>query len=1011
MDIRPRDKRDQLLRAYWPLGAIAAISLTVTLLTFQKLRAIADERASERFEQASATFTRDLEHRLALYSGVLQDAVALFAASVYVDRSEWKQYVDSVDPTHRFPGIHGLAFVERVTEEGLPAFLERAHEEGLENFAIRGLDASESTPHEWPGYVIKYYEPAGSDHDLIGADLRTHEQMRRIYESAMLTKTTRLCESFLTERGLPGGDSLSLVHPVYANGEPAGTPAEREASLHGWISAPVRFGELIRSGELLESSNVNARIVDPSAEAIIYQSAGYDGLQESLHHRETSVSLNHRRLVLSIVPGDAEVFAADYSVAYSELVIGLVTSLLLVVMTGSLVSTRRRVARYSERIASENLSLRSAFEHHTIFSITDPDGTIVDVNEGLCRLSGYERDELIGNTHQILNSGHHPREFWADMWNALSSGHHWRGEVCNRAKDGSLYWVEAMNVPQFDSDGNICRYISLRFDITAMKLANEKIKEAEERLDLAMKAANIGMWDWNLNGGETVFSDTWYTMLGYQPGELPMGVETWKSLCHPDDLEGALNALMRHHTGSLPLYISEHRMRCKNGSWQWVREIGEIVAWTEQGEPMRMVGVNIDIQALRTALADAEAANRSKSEFLANMSHEIRTPMTAILGYADLLQSEGELIHDPVQAAEAITTIQSNADHLLTIINDILDVSKIEAGQLNVERLTIDPVAIVRETAALVAPRARGKGIGLDVRYETPIPAQIMSDPTRLRQVLLNLAGNAIKFTESGKVIIAVSCNVQAEQLRFRIEDSGIGMTPEQVASITRFEAFTQADSSTTRRFGGSGLGLRICKALTELLGGDIHVESTAGIGSTFTVTVATGSLETVDMLDEAACSNSGDARPAAAKNKTSRTASGADLKGIRILVAEDGPDNQRLIKFILKRAGADVTICENGLIAKLTIETAKLDELPDVVLMDMQMPMLDGYEATRQLREGGCDLPIIALTAHAMEGDRKKCIDAGCDDFLTKPLDTPKLLATCAAWAGGRSSRGQAAA
>jgi CheY-like chemotaxis protein/anti-sigma regulatory factor (Ser/Thr protein kinase) len=277
----------------------------------------------------------------------------------------------------------------------------------------------------------------------------------------------------------------------------------------------------------------------------------------------------------------------------------------------------------------------------------------------------------------------------------------------------------------------------------------------------------------------------------------------------------------------------------------------------------------------------------------------------------------------------------------------------------------------------------------------------IQSDPTRLRQILLNLLGNAIKFTEVGSVTVSVHYDVDERNLSFCISDTGIGMSPEQRDAIARFDAFAQADNSTTRKFGGSGLGLRICNSLAGMLGGGISVESEAGVGSRFTSTIGIGSQEPVDLVTEEQL-RSTKTLVDAMKSITELTGD-SPLSDLKILLAEDGPDNQRLISFHLRKEGAEVEIAENGLVAVERIDETAPDDLPHVILMDMQMPEMDGYAATRYLRDQGIKIPIIALTAHAMAGDRQKCLNAGCDDYLIKPIDREKLIETCHSW--GRRS------
>ena len=378
-------------------------------------------------------------------------------------------------------------------------------------------------------------------------------------------------------------------------------------------------------------------------------------------------------------------------------------------------------------------------------------------------------------------------------------------------------------------------------------------------------------------------------------------------------------------------------------------------------------------------------ANKAKSEFLANMSHEIRTPMTAILGFSDVILPRLTAEED----ISAVTTIRRNGEYLLKLINDILDISKIEAGKLDVERIECSPVRIVADVVSLMRVRSCSKNLPLNVEYVGPIPETIRSDPTRLRQILVNLIGNAFKFTETGEIRLVVQLiedSNASPHMQFSIIDTGIGMTKPQMDKL--FKPFSQADSSMARRFGGTGLGLAISKRLAKQMGGDITIQSKLRKGSTFTLTIATGPLDETTMLDNPS-EILLDRKPIS-QTEIDQTV----LLDSRILLAEDGPDNQRLISFLLKKAGADVDVAENGQIALKLASTAMQELNPyDVILMDMQMPVMDGYEATRQLRRANYSGTIIALTAHAMAGDEAHCREAGCNDYLTKPINRKEFL------------------
>jgi PAS domain S-box-containing protein len=399
--------------------------------------------------------------------------------------------------------------------------------------------------------------------------------------------------------------------------------------------------------------------------------------------------------------------------------------------------------------------------------------------------------------------------------------------------------------------------------------------------------------------------------------------------------------------------------------------------------------VIMDFQAaeeLRKTREKAIDANLAKSRFLANMSHEIRTPMTAILGYTDLLM-------DPSLTSSSrdnyLAVIRRSGEHLLSLINDILDLSKIEAGRLLLNPGRCSVVAILADVASVVRPRAQQRGVPLTVEYAGPMPASIESDAMRLRQALVNLGGNAAKFTERGRIRLVASFLPDwrgAPAVQIEIIDTGVGIRQDVLPKL--FQPFSQGDSSVTNKFGGTGLGLAISRHIAQLLGGDLSVSSTLGRGSTFTLVVPTGSLDGVEMLESPSeVQQETPAKPAAWSSEA--------LRGIRILLAEDGYDNRQLIQAVLRRVGAEVEAAENGRIA---VEMATAESF-DLILMDMNMPEMDGYEATRLLRADGWKGPIVALTANAMAGDRDQCCAAGCDDYLAKPIDRALLIHTISAF------------
>ncbi|MBC7353726.1 MAG: response regulator, partial [Thermogutta sp.] len=412
--------------------------------------------------------------------------------------------------------------------------------------------------------------------------------------------------------------------------------------------------------------------------------------------------------------------------------------------------------------------------------------------------------------------------------------------------------------------------------------------------------------------------------------------------------------------------------------------------------------VEANNQALLELYEKAEAATRAKSEFLANMSHEIRTPMTAILGYTEMLLEELTQENCKPEHRAALQTIERNGNYLLQLINDVLDLSKIEAGKLRLDMQPFPLRETLDELIALMRIRAEEKKLPLRLEVLTPLPDLIISDPVRIRQILINLIGNAIKFTEQGEVRVRVSCTPQEPsdtvRLRFDVIDTGIGIPPDLMARL--FQPFTQGDSSTSRKYGGTGLGLSISKRLAEMLGGEITVTSTPGKGSTFTVTILAQTVRR-EQADAGGASHSEDGSSDPRRTATPAPVPATETQPsgvahLRVLLAEDAPDIRRLLKVILEKAGVSVALAENGREAVEKAMAAWKEGQPfDVIFMDMQMPEMDGYEATRFLRQEGYPGTIVALTAHALAEDEGICLDAGCNKYLSKPIRRETLLQT----------------
>jgi signal transduction histidine kinase/ActR/RegA family two-component response regulator len=504
----------------------------------------------------------------------------------------------------------------------------------------------------------------------------------------------------------------------------------------------------------------------------------------------------------------------------------------------------------------------------------------------------------------------------------------------------------------------------------------------EQKLRLAVSVAEFGILEIDYLNGTAILDERAGALLG-----LPANVEVSREMVHgrfhPDDHhmieDEVARSLDPNGNGE---FVLQHRILRIDGTIRWLNVRKRIRFEEQSGQRIPVSGMVAiaDItgqkkfeQSLREAKEAAEAANRSRGEFLANMSHEIRTPMAAIIGHADILKDH---LDDP-DNQQVVETIRRNGSFLLSILNDILDLSKIDAGKFEVEKRPVRPDAVIGDVRSLMDVRASEKELPLKVEFEGPIPATIETDPVRLRQILLNLVGNAIKFTDRGEVRLSVRFNKNTQRLSFDVQDTGIGIPEEKLDDL--FEPFIQADSTSTRSFGGTGLGLAICKRLAEALGGDVVVESELGIGSRFTLSLK---VEEAGQLVEP---NLNVQSPAESKAHELRLAAKA-------LVVDDRRDIRYLAEHFIEQAGGEVVTATNGLEAVKIVMSEEGKDI-DVIVMDMQMPVMDGYAAATELRKLGCKTPIIALTANAMKSDRDECLAAGCTDYTTKPLDSRKLV------------------
>lgn len=545
---------------------------------------------------------------------------------------------------------------------------------------------------------------------------------------------------------------------------------------------------------------------------------------------------------------------------------------------------------------------------------------------------------------------------------------------------GRELWVRTIGEAEYE-EGKIKRVFGTFQDITEARRSAETLEQHRQFLELALTSAEMSISDWHVPSGRILFDENWRLLLGYREDEVRQTLEFWDSLIPPEDQPAIMEAQTRHFDGRAPLFEVEYRMRAQDGSLHWVMERSKIVERDPEGNPVRLSGILQDITArkaaeesLRNAVTTekelsrrARAAERAKSEFLAAMSHEIRTPMNGVLGFADLL-AQTEL---NCQQRDYIQTIRRSGRALLEILDDILDYSRLEAGRVRIEHTPFSPRQLLSNISDLMSPAAHHKGLILETKIFPHVPDQCEGAADRLQQVMLNLVGNAIKFTAHGNVVMGVRRLPAEGACEFFVRDTGIGIATAQLSHI--FEPFMQGDASLTRRYGGTGLGLAISQRFVKLMGGALLVQSTPGVGSNFHFTIPLREIQPAQPSP-----------PPEAPAK--QDAAFAQAHPLRILVAEDDSVNRKLIVRILRGLGYTSLVAVNG---REALEICRSHH-PDCILMDLHMPEIDGIEATRRIRAlADARKPpfIAALTADVMPEERRRCLDAGMDDYLTKPL------------------------
>jgi PAS domain S-box-containing protein len=645
-----------------------------------------------------------------------------------------------------------------------------------------------------------------------------------------------------------------------------------------------------------------------------------------------------------------------------------------------------------EHLQSSEEKYRTLIETtRTGFVVLDTNGKVQDANLEYVRITGnHELRDILGKSVMQWTADYETEKSLNALAQCVEEGSATNVVIDYVDGKGQMTPVE-LNATLY-VDGGITKIVSLCRDVNDRRQLEEALKVSSERWQFALEGSGDGVWDWNLQTGAALFSKRWKEMLGYAESELANDSSVWSSRVHPEDLPGVMAELKTCIDENTP-FACEFRMKCKDGHWKWILGRGMAVSFSSNGAPTRLVGTNTDITDRKKMEEAAYAASRSKSEFLANMSHEIRTPMNGVMGMVDLLQQTN--LNNEQQ--RMLNTIHRSSMALLGILNDILDYSKIEAGKLTIEHIATPLCDVAHDVVQLMMPTAQAKAVDLSVWVDPELPPWVYSDPSRLRQVLLNLIGNAVKFTHSeskhpGKIVLRVESSPLANGkpgIVLRVIDNGIGMSDEVVARL--FQPFTQADSGTSRQFGGTGLGLSISMQLVHLMGGQIVVHSTQGKGSEFTVELP---LQIAPPGQTYVCIPDRRLLP----RKLAPSIAEAQAIGKLILLAEDNETNRDVLREQIRLLGYAAEVAEDGVSALEKWRTGRFA----LLLTDCHMPLMDGFELTAFIRqeEGpGIHKPIIAVTANAMQGEAQRCLDSGMDDYLSKPLRMEDLSPMLTKW------------
>lgn len=971
------------------VASIMSVVLILVGLAYMSFRHIESEKMAQSFRFQAERLAKNIQDHFDEQVFIL-DQLDLALSMSHSEQTSRESFHDLAQPAlRRFPMLQAIEWAPEIASNRRIAF-ETVQRKSAHEFRIRRRNeegALTSSPDQARYYPITYIEPLSGNEPALGFDLSSHAARNSALREALQSDTPVATKpvSLIQERESQLG--ILLIKRI-----------QKGANAPGVVLTVLRVGDFL-TPLLPREDNLEMTLTDTQLEQAIY---GKQPVHPTRIEFVETLHFGSRNYRLHVRPSSHFVATYDNLQSWSLLVGGIVTDgllgVILLLITGTTNLVRAQVEARTRELALKSDLLQAVIDTVPVRIFwKDRSLRYLGCNPIFARDAGkHEPNELIGKTDYDLAWANEAERYRADDATIIESeSPKLAFEEPQTSPSGHTSWLRTSKVPLKDRAHQVIGVLGMYEDISEQRATECRLRESEERFALAMQAATDGLWDWNIQTQSTYLSAQWKAMLGYADHELDNSFATWERLVDKDGRVRTMALIDDCLCGNSNGFRTEFHMRHKDGHWIDILSRAKIVR-AQNGEPLRMVGTHLDIternaiamqleQAAQTmeqhkgALAAAQkqalVAAEAKSTFLACMSHEIRTPLNAIIGMASLVR---EAPTGPVQT-DYIQRFSRAADHLLGLISTILDLSKIESGELHLEHIPFDLREVVTTVHDLTAVSAKTKQLVLAVQFQPDVPSTVIGDPTRLRQVLINLVENAIKFTERGQVVLAVS-SIAADRFRFAVSDTGIGIPSEKIRLI--FESFAQGDAATTRKFGGAGLGLSLCERLVGMMDGHLHVTSTPGVGSTFEFTA-----HLPGMVEKATPSSD------SGMQQRCEPVAAATERLPRILVVDDLEENRVIVAHYLKNSYY-IEMAENGRIA---LEKFQADTY-DLVLMDVQMPIMDGLQATGAIREWErahhrTPTPILALTAHALQEDAQKSLDAGCTAHLTKPIRKQVLL------------------